>query len=150
MRKVPLIVIFTAILVGIPVGLGGFTFYYADGLSYMSNDPKACINCHIMIPQYQSWHKSSHHNVATCNDCHTPGNIMQKYYGKAVNGYWHSWAFTTGRFKEPIEMHEPNRQRVEMSCRGCHAQFLQSSNLAQHQDRDIQCTRCHSQVGHNR
>jgi cytochrome c nitrite reductase small subunit len=37
-----------AILIGALAGIGGYTFYYAKGLSYLSNDPRACVNCHIM------------------------------------------------------------------------------------------------------
>ena len=37
-----------AILVGVGAGVGGYTFRYAEGLSYLSTDPKACANCHII------------------------------------------------------------------------------------------------------
>ena len=47
-------------------GLGGFTFQYAEGLSYFSTDPKACANCHIMQREYDDWQRASHHAVATC------------------------------------------------------------------------------------
>ena len=40
---------------GMLLGLGGFTFHYGEGLSYLSTDPAACVNCHIMQPQYESW-----------------------------------------------------------------------------------------------
>lgn len=144
-----LIVLF-GILFGIPAGLGTFTFYYADGTAYLSNKPQACINCHVMQGQYNSWIKSSHHGAAVCNDCHTPGNIAQKYLAKASNGFWHSWAFTTGRFMEPIQIKPHNRRLVETSCKSCHQSFLAGSMLIQHKTEGISCTRCHSEVGHNR
>jgi nitrite reductase (cytochrome c-552) len=37
-----------AIAVGVAAGVGGYTFRYAEGLSYFKTDPKACANCHIM------------------------------------------------------------------------------------------------------
>ena len=40
--------------------------------------------------------RASHHAVATCNDCHTPHNLVGKYVVKARNGFWHSFYFTTG------------------------------------------------------
>ncbi len=41
-----------AVMVGVLLGLGGFTFHYGEGLSYFSQDPAACVNCHIMqIPR---------------------------------------------------------------------------------------------------
>ena len=33
-------------LLGIPAGIGGFTFVYAKGYSYLSTDPRTCLNCH--------------------------------------------------------------------------------------------------------
>ncbi|MGB2693399.1 MAG: NapC/NirT family cytochrome c, partial [Thermodesulfobacteriota bacterium] len=67
-----------SIVVGILIGLGSFTFYYGEGLSYMSKDPKACVNCHIMQSQYDSWQKASHHTVATCVQCHLPHGFVDK------------------------------------------------------------------------
>ena len=89
-----------ASLLGLLLGIGGFTFKYAEGLSYLSADPKACVNCHIMTPQYDSWQKSSHHTVATCVDCHLPHTFIPKYIAKAENGYHHSLAFTTQKFQD--------------------------------------------------
>jgi cytochrome c nitrite reductase small subunit len=56
---------------GIFFGVGGYTFHYAERLWYLSNDPRARVNCHIMRDQHDGWAHSSHHAVATCNDCHT-------------------------------------------------------------------------------
>ncbi|HUF79037.1 MAG TPA: cytochrome c nitrite reductase small subunit, partial [Thermoanaerobaculia bacterium] len=38
----------TAVLLGAAAGLGAFTFGYAKGYSYLTNDPAACANCHLM------------------------------------------------------------------------------------------------------
>ena len=73
-------------LAGVLLGVGGYTFHYAEGLSYLSTDPAACVNCHIMQPQYDSWQKSSHHAVASCVDCHLPHDFIGKYIAKAENG----------------------------------------------------------------
>ena len=56
------------IAVGVIAGCGMYTVRYAKGLSYLSNDPKACMNCHVMTDHYDSWVKASHHKVASCND----------------------------------------------------------------------------------
>ena len=51
-------VLLLALLAGVLMGVGAFTFLYAEGFSYLSSDPQACVNCHIMRPQYDSWQKS--------------------------------------------------------------------------------------------
>mgnify|MGYP000564823002 CR=1 FL=1 len=43
---------------GAAAGIGAFTFVYAKGFSYLSTDPRACVNCHIMSQQYEAWLKS--------------------------------------------------------------------------------------------
>ena len=60
------------VVLGAAAGLGIYTFAYAKGWSYMTNDPKACANCHVMNEQYDGWLKAGHRSVATCNDWHTP------------------------------------------------------------------------------
>jgi len=54
--------------IGLLTGLGAYTFDYAEGTSYLSNDPEACINCHIMRDVDNGWQRSTHHAVAVCND----------------------------------------------------------------------------------
>jgi cytochrome c nitrite reductase small subunit len=45
--------------IGLAVGVGGYTFVYARGGSYLTDDPAACANCHVMREQYDGWIKSS-------------------------------------------------------------------------------------------
>ncbi len=137
-------------LFGLTAGIGGFTFIYADGASYLGRDPAACANCHVMRPQYDGWLKSSHRAVATCNDCHTPHDPLGKYATKALNGFNHSTAFTTGRFHEPIRIHARNRAIAEAACRHCHGDIVQAMDGNGHHGGDaLSCVRCHGSVGHS-
>src|SRR5262245_9663666 len=97
-----------AVPLGAALGLGVFTFRNAEGLTYLGNNPADCANCHIMNEQYDGWVKGSHHNVATCNDCHVPHDFIGKYMSKASNGYHHSKGFTLQDFHEPIMIKERN------------------------------------------
>ncbi len=134
--------------VGVAAGVGGYAFIYAKGASYLTNDPAACANCHVMREQYDAWAKSSHHAVAVCNDCHTPHDLVGKYVTKASNGYHHSLAFTTGEFHEPIRIKERNREVTEAACRRCHGDIVSAIDARHAPGRDLACIRCHSSVGH--
>jgi cytochrome c nitrite reductase small subunit len=101
MRFAPTAIVAAAALVGVAGGLGLYTFVYAKGYSYITNDPAACANCHVMNDQYDGWLKSSHRAVAVCNDCHVPHDLVGKYKTKGENGFWHSYYFTTQSFAEP-------------------------------------------------
>jgi len=140
--------ILIGVALGVAAGIGGYTFIYAKGYSYMTNDPGACANCHIMRDQYDSWIKSSHRAVAVCNDCHTPHNTVGKYTTKASNGFWHSFYFTTGRFPEPIRITERNRAVTEQSCRHCHEPIVSAIDGAHQTTGQLSCVNCHRNVGH--
>lgn len=134
---------------GFLAGTGIYTFYFAEGASYISNDPEVCVNCHIMKPQYDSWQKASHHAAATCNDCHVPHDLMGKYFAKAENGYHHSKAFTLGNFHEPIMIKPQNASILEANCRYCHQEIASQMGITYHNPADkIDCVRCHQSVGH--
>ena len=113
-----------AALLGAALGLGVFTFVYAKGASYLSTDPAVCANCHIMGEHFAAWQRSSHRAVAGCADCHMPHRLVGKYLAKATNGFWHSLAFTTGRFPDPLQIKPHNRAITEATCRDCHADIV--------------------------
>jgi cytochrome c nitrite reductase small subunit len=138
-----------AAAIGLAVGVGGFTFVYARGASYLTNDPAACANCHVMREHYAGWLASSHRAVAACNDCHTPPGAVGKYLTKASNGWWHSVAFTTGRFPEPIRITPRNRAVTEQACRACHRDVVEAI-AAPSGGAGPACARCHAAVGHLR
>ena len=129
-------------------GLGFFTFGYGQGYAYLGNNPATCANCHVMQNWYDSWLKSSHHNVAVCNDCHTPHDFVGKYLSKADNGFFHSLAFTTGDFKDPIQIKPRNSRIVQHACIDCH-QDLVNHMLPVESDGDmLSCVQCHASAGH--
>jgi cytochrome c nitrite reductase small subunit len=144
--SLPFAVIALAVSVGILGGTGLYTFSYAKGISYLSNDPAACANCHVMQVEYAAWSRSSHHAVAVCNDCHTPPGLVGKLWTKALNGYHHSRAFTLGAFPDAIQITERNRAIAQQACTKCHAELVHAIDRAG----TLDCLHCHADVGHLR
>jgi cytochrome c nitrite reductase small subunit len=140
-----------ALSVGSLVGIGAYTFIYAKGYSYLTNDPTACTNCHVMRAEYDGWVKASHCNAATCNDCHTPHNLVGKYAVKASNGFFHSFFFTTGLYPDNIEITKIDHKVTEAQCRRCHENITAAidGNVVHGKAEGLQCTRCHDSVGHS-
>jgi cytochrome c nitrite reductase small subunit len=146
MRRSLLLILFACAL-GIPVGIGAFTFVYAKGFSYLSSDPRACVNCHIMTEQYNAWIKSGHRHAATCVECHLPHAGIGKWVAKADHGFRHSTAFTLQNFKEPIEITPRDRRIVRENCARCHADFVDAvTGNALRGEPD--CLHCHGRAGH--
>jgi cytochrome c nitrite reductase small subunit len=137
-----------ALSVGGVLGLGLFTFQYAEGLSYFSTDPRACANCHIMNDQYSSWSKGPHHAGATCVECHLPHDFVDKYLAKAENGYHHSKGFTLEDFHEPIMIKPKNAMILQKNCLRCHGGFVHDILPAGKADSDSGCVHCHRRAGH--
>jgi cytochrome c nitrite reductase small subunit len=139
------------LVLGAAAGVGAYTFIYAQGASYLTNNPDACVNCHVMRDQYDGWVKSSHRAVAVCNDCHTPPGHVAKYVTKAQNGFWHSFAFTTGRFPDEIYITPRNHAVTERACRKCHEQIvleIDRPHAGKRAGDELSCTKCHRSVGH--
>lgn len=138
-----------ALFIGVFAGLGIYTFSYGEGLSYFSKDPKACVNCHIMQPQFDSWQKASHHGVANCVDCHLPHETIPKLIAKSENGFWHSKGFTLQDFHEPIFIREKNQKILQKNCLHCHEDMVHE--ILPEPTADIEefyCIHCHRSVGH--
>ncbi|MFC1629475.1 cytochrome c nitrite reductase small subunit [Gemmatimonadota bacterium] len=138
-----------AVLLGLLLGIGGYTFQYAEGLSYFSPDPMACVNCHIMQPQFDAWQKASHHTAATCVECHLPHGVVGKYIAKAENGYHHSRGFTFQDYHEPIMIKEKNRRILEENCVRCHEAVVHEVIRTDERDPgDFRCLHWHARAGH--
>lgn len=139
-----------------------FFVYLVDAskaLSYLSKDPLACINCHVMNPQYATWQHSSHANVASCVDCHLPtDSSVDKYLAKARDGWNHSVAFTLNTYGQNIQISEDGANRVQANCVACHAGLTET--IRNNQDRyhdfsgatevERKCWDCHREVPHGR
>ena len=53
MQRFSAVAIVVAVWVGAVVGLGAYTFVYAKGYSYLTDNPAACANCHVVQAQYE-------------------------------------------------------------------------------------------------
>jgi cytochrome c nitrite reductase small subunit len=138
-----------AVTLGATIGLGAFTFRYAEGMSYFSTDPRACANCHIMNDEYASWARGPHHAFAGCVDCHLPHDFVGKYLAKASNGYHHSKGFTLEDFHEPIQIKPRNAAILQASCLRCHGDFVHDIVARNKTGQDaVLCVHCHRGVGH--
>ncbi|MDQ8204495.1 cytochrome c nitrite reductase small subunit [Pelagicoccus sp. SDUM812003] len=139
-----------ACALGLAGGVGLFTFGYGQGASYLSNDPAACTNCHVMQDYFDTWGNSSHHHVAVCNDCHLSHHPIGKWVTKADNGFFHSLAFTLDNYHKPIRIKPRNRVVTQNACTHCHEEIAhQTLFLSETSESEpFNCVRCHSDVGH--
>lgn len=143
------------LLIGIVTGLGFFMAKEASLVSYMSDDPLACVNCHVMTPMYNSWMHSSHREWASCNDCHVPhDNVFNKYYFKAKDGLFHASIFTARAEPEVMFMREASQEVVQDNCVRCHVQQVTQIKydgwLEDHKENrtERKCWSCHQELPH--
>ena len=143
---------------GIIVGLGSYTVYMSRAHSYLSDEPSACVNCHIMTPYYQSWNHSSHAQWATCNDCHVPqDNVLEKYAFKAMDGLYHAAVFTVHGEPQVIRPRVASNNVIMENCIRCHTQlnteFVKTGMITYAQSKDGQgkaCWDCHTEIPHTK
>ena len=147
--RIGLLPLAVAVVFGILGGVGAFTFGYGKGWAYLTNDPAACANCHVMQEHFDTWQASSHKHVAACNDCHLPhGNLAAKMYVKSDNGFFHSLAFTTGEYHDPIQIKRRNRKVTQGACMACHQDIVHQMVVEGDDEAAPSCIHCHSDVGH--
>ncbi|HOJ17951.1 MAG: cytochrome c nitrite reductase small subunit [Ignavibacteriales bacterium] len=142
---------------GVFVGVGLMIIRISNAASYLSNDPDACINCHVMTTQYATWQRSSHARVATCADCHVPqDNFLRKYLFKAADGGRHTTMFTFRLEPQVIKIKSPGQSVVQENCIRCHNELINTSSIvgvtgsmARHGEGKF-CWDCHREVPHGR
>lgn len=146
-----------AIISGAMLGLFFYLVHISNAVSYLSDDPETCVNCHIMAPEYATWSHSSHREVAHCNDCHVPhDNVFNKYYFKAMDGMRHAYVFTSRQEPQTIFIREAGKKVVQQNCLRCHSDLVHDARLMvftntykESFDRR-QCWECHRETPHGR
>jgi nitrate/TMAO reductase-like tetraheme cytochrome c subunit len=129
------------------IGAAGFIQYSAQ--------PSFCLNCHIMIPYYDSWESSSHNDVP-CIACHYAPGIKAEAMGKlqAANQVV---KYVTGQYGM-----RPWAEIDDAAClrSGCHSErklegladyrgvaFDHTNHLGElRYGKQLRCTSCHSQL----
>lgn len=139
----------------IGIVLIAYLLHISKAFSYLSNDSKACINCHIMNTHYATWQHSSHARDASCADCHLPrNNFVDKYVAKAKDGLHHAVAFTFNLYTDEIKISKDGADRVQNNCISCHprqSQTVVHNEDINHKNADVNegyCWRCHRDVPH--
>jgi cytochrome c nitrite reductase small subunit len=142
---------------GILCGLGLVILHTSNATSYLSDEPTACMNCHVMAPQYATWQRGSHGRVTVCNDCHVPhNNVFRKFAFKASDGLRHSFMFTFRLEPQVIHVKEAGITVLQENCIRCHANLINQGSLvevtaerASHGAGKL-CWDCHRETPHGR
>ena len=145
------------ILLGIFFGLVLLTLHVGRATSYLSDEPSACVNCHVMAPYFATWQNSSHARFTVCNDCHVPqNNVFEKYFFKASDGLRHSYMFTFRLEPQVIRIHEAGRNAVQNNCIRCHSEQIHPISVRAITAQSVQehgegyCWDCHRETPHGR
>lgn len=135
---------------GVVAGLGLVVANVSRAVSYLSDDPETCVNCHVMNTQYATWQHSSHFNNATCNDCHVPhDNLINHYFFKAKDGLRHASMFALRLEPQVIRLSHEAVDVIQDNCSRCHAHQLQTVTMMRsNDDEGLKCWECHREVPH--
>ncbi len=145
-----------ALVLVVPAGLGlsgaasgpgssgaGALGVVARGLSFLSDDPKACVSCHVMETQYEAWFHAPHRGVTTCNDCHLPsGNPAAKWFVKARAGAKDTIKFWAGAHN--MKAAESTKAVVQANCLRCHSEVVREIRKGGGEN----CFSCHRNTSH--
>ncbi len=150
--KIPVILV-----LGTFCGIIVLTLRISNAFSYLSDDPSACVNCHVMAPQFATWQTSSHGRVTVCNDCHVPhDNVFRKYVFKAQDGLRHSTMFTFRLEPQVIHIKEAGIAVVQENCIRCHDGLVDRIGASSvtgptsTHGQGLLCWQCHRETPHGR
>ena len=151
MQRSSAVLIVLGVLVGTAIGLGAYTFVYAKGYSYLTNNPAACANCHVMQRAVRRLGEVEPSLGRDLQRLPHAAQLIGKYAVKANNGFWHSFYFTSGKYPDTIEITKFDHQVTENACRRCHENITAAidGNVVHGNAEGLQCTRCHNSVGHS-
>lgn len=117
----------------------------ARTLSFLTDDPRACVSCHVMETQHEGWFHAPHREVATCNDCHLPnGNPAAKWLVKVQAGVKDTVKFWTGAHPVNIKAAESSKAIVQANCLRCHGELVREVRKGGGQP----CFACHRSTSH--
>ncbi len=112
------------------IGLFAYVVNASNMISYLSDDPKVCINCHVMDTQYATWQHSSHRLRATCVQCHLPqDSLVKKMIAKSRDGYNHSVAMTLRTYEHSIRITDDAARRIQDNCISCHKELVSQMGM---------------------
>ena len=132
-------------LAGIAAGTGLLLVRISNAMSYASNSPETCMNCHVMTDAYVSWQRGSHGRVTVCNDCHVPhDNILAKSAFKAMDGTKHSYVFTLRQEPQVLQLSKGAVPVVQQNCVRCHINQFEMIRLSDSTQQ--QCWSCHNNI----
>lgn len=141
----------------VAIGLFAYVVKASNMISYLSSDPKVCINCHTMNTHYATWQHSSHRGRATCVECHLPRDtFVNKMLAKSRDGFKHTMAMTFRTYGMNIRATEDASNRIQANCIMCHQEMVSqmaiNSSLYQSSAKknsiDRKCWDCHRDVPH--
>jgi cytochrome c nitrite reductase small subunit len=146
-----------AILTGGLTGLIVLLLYISNSGSYLSDNPRTCVNCHVMSPQFATWSHSAHSRNTNCNDCHVPqNNVFSHYYFKAKDGLRHSKVFTLRQEPQVIIIKEAGLNVVQENCKRCHQKLNENVSTIKVTGKNYLhgqgrlCWSCHRETPHGR
>ncbi len=125
----------------------GFALHVANFTAYLGDDPTACNNCHVMDTAYESWYHGGHARWATCNDCHTPHELIPKYMTKTEAGFRHVTAFVFGDIPPAIRTRDSSKEVIQQNCIHCHQATVEDV-VNGSMKFDTYCFECHRHVAH--
>lgn len=130
----------------LPEGL--FTFGYARGASYLTDDPAACANWPRHAGSVYKLAKVESRQGGGLQRLHAPRGFIPKYATKAINGFFHSLAFTTRHFPDEIRITERNFRVAESACLKCLEDVVTGIRSTREHRHEAGRISCHNTVGH--
>jgi hypothetical protein len=100
-----------------PRGIFAFFIFSVELLHY-TESAAFCSSCHVMKPEYTTYHNSPHAR-AECGTCHIGPGAIPAIQAKLANARY-LWVYPLNRYERPIPSPIHSLRPVEVVCEQCH------------------------------
>jgi cytochrome c nitrite reductase small subunit len=139
-----LLAVIIALALGAAAGLGTYTFVYAKGASYLTDDPQACANCHNHAGSPQRLDQIEPSRGCDVQRLSYASRIDPEILHQSGARILSFAGLHHGQFHEPIQIKERSRRVTENACRKCHQDTVHDIEATTTSDTAMSCIRCHA------
>lgn len=147
------------LLISLGIGLVVAVTMVISGIPFSTNPNFCGQSCHATNPEYQSWTRSAHAEVA-CHFCHMDNTYVGLHVERLTTSIKRAILVNTGNFDKPLNSDDHyGKQLPADACLRCHSPWTReftgqrgikvtSAMHVKHLDAGLQCTTCHNRIAH--
>jgi cytochrome c nitrite reductase small subunit len=142
------LLVLLAVVLGLAAGIGGYTFVYAEGLSYMSSESEGVRQLPHHAAAVRLMAEVEPSRGGGLHRMPPAAQLRRQVSGEGDQRLASLEGFTLQDFDEPITIKGPNSRILQDNCLACHGELVHQAVAGTGRGEEMKCVHCHQSVGH--